>query len=126
MADREHAQEPHGRRPNPVGIEPILNILSALAHILNVVREFGLTSRRHRRIRHNFWRLRETTLRLNNCLDDLVLTIQRHLQYVGAEATELPVTERRPTFSATILALQEADNVRWRDLQDTLHELSKS
>jgi hypothetical protein len=112
---------------DPIAIEPVLAVLSIVVHILSFSREFAVLSTKNRRIRQNFRRLREEVLRLNNAIDDVILTVGRHAHYANLDIGEgPPVTNRRPTVSDTLIELREGDYARWRDTRDRIHELGES
>ncbi len=127
MAGDKKKHRQAGALSDPIGLEPFLTILSSAISVLSFAYQFGLLSTRHRRIRGNFSRMRTEVLRLHNCLDDLVLALQRHSQFANLHLGQDPrASDRKATLAETLLELREADYLRWRDLQDKIQTLAQA
>lgn len=106
---------------DPIGIELVLGILSTSISILSVTYQLGLFSRKNKKILKEFKNLRKQLLRLHNCLDDLILTVNR-LHHYNPEGSLL---NKKLTLSDTHFALKQQDYYRWLDINESLYNLNQ-
>lgn len=106
---------------DPIAVELLLSILSTAISILAAIHQFGLFSKRDKKILKEFKNLRKQLLRLHNCLDDFILTINRHNNYNH----EGSLVNKKLTLSGTLFELKQQDYHRWLDIQELLYKLNK-
>jgi len=108
---------------DPVGVELVLSILSLSVGIISAVHHFGIFTNKNKDVAKEFKKLREKVIRLHNCLDDFVLTLQRHSHYEISENEIL--SNKRLTISETMFKLKDKDYYRWIDIQDSVTTLTQ-
>lgn len=116
-------KSPNQKNPciDPIGIELVLNILSTSISILSAIYQFGVFSRKDKTILKEFKNLRKQLLRLHNCLDDLILTVNRHSHY----DRESSLINKKLTLSDTLFELKQQDYFRWIDIHESLCNLNQ-
>jgi len=108
---------------DPIGIEIVLSILSLSVGVISVIYHFGVFSERNKSVSQEFKKLRQNVIRLHNCLDDFILTLQRHSHYEISE--EELLAKKKLTISATMFKLKDKDYCRWIDIQDSISRLTQ-
>ena len=108
---------------DPIGVELLLSILSLSVGVISAVHHFGGFTNKDREVAREFKKLREKVIRLHNCLDDFVLTLQRHSHYEISEQEML--SNKKLTISETMFKLKDKDYYRWIDIQDSVARLTQ-
>ena len=112
-------------RIDPIGIELVLTIFGTVVSIVSTAHQFGLIKGRDKRVQDNFKRLREEVFRLGHCVDELALTMQRHIGTLALDSPDRSLPDNPATLSGTVMLLQHREYRRWRDLQEKVHKISR-
>ena len=110
---------------DPLGIELIVSVLSLAIGTISAIYQFGLFSKKDKRIRDEFKLLRQQVLRLQNSLDDIILTFDRYSNYDDRNIN-YNIFHGKITISSTIMKLKEKDYIKWLDIKESLHTISQN
>jgi hypothetical protein len=106
---------------DPIGAELIIAILATAINLVGTLHQFGLFSKKRKKILLEFENLYREVFRLQNSLDDLILTLERYSHQSG-----LPDLGEKPlTIRGTLFYLEKRDYVRWIDVQDTIKRIDR-
>jgi hypothetical protein len=106
---------------DPIGFEPLLSIFSLVVSIVSLIHDFGLFPINSRET-NQLEDLYREVLRLQNVLDDLILTFHRYKSKTGNEDLE----QESLSLSSTLFDLNEREYYRWLDLQDRIQEINQN
>jgi hypothetical protein len=107
---------------DPIGIETIISILGLSIGIVSAMHQFGVFGSNRKKLAKSFKLLYKQTLSVHNCLDEVILVIQRHSRYSIDNAS---IIGRRLTLSDSLFDLKERDYQKWIDIKETIFQISK-
>jgi len=115
----ENNNNGHSNKIDPVGIELLLAIFSTAVTVASAIHQFGLFPRKREKILTGFENLNQEIMKLQNTLDDFILTAQRY----SSDSSD-KVLEKNPiTISGTLMYLKERDYLRWIDIHDSIKRI---
>jgi hypothetical protein len=104
---------------DPVGIEVLVAIFSTSITLVATLHQFGVFSKKHKKLSIEFENLHNEILRLQNSLDDFILTLHRNSHNLQDHELE----NSSMTISQTLLYLEHRDYIRWLDIEDKIKNI---
>ena len=101
---------------DPIGIELAIAIFSTTLTTISFVCQFRSVLRRKGKASNSVHEVRREVLRLQNALDDLILTIER----LSHHSKEFSFADKTPTISQTMMRLSRKDYQRWILINDAI------